>query len=189
MCRTSHQHRAGSRCLHGERVARAWNASQEHGRHGPASRQGLTGIQWGRILAAEPVRFARARRKAASVTALQLDAHPGGSAPLRFLWLEVSGKCQLTCLHCYANASPQGTDGVMTPQDWTRVIDEAAALGVRLVQFIGGEPTLYRPLPDLIGHALAAGVQVEVYSNLGAPRGAPSYPRLSREELKGGSWA
>ncbi|WUI02945.1 hypothetical protein OHR68_14415 [Spirillospora sp. NBC_00431] len=29
----------------------------------------------------------------------------------------------------------------------------------------------------------------ELVTNAGAPRGVPSYPRYSREELKGGSWA
>jgi hypothetical protein len=50
--------------------------------------------------------------------------------------------------------------------DWRRVIDQAAVLGVRMVQFIGGEPTLYPALGELIEHALALGVRVEVYSNL-----------------------
>ena len=35
-----------------------------------------------------------------------------------------------------------------------------------MVQFIGGEPTLHPDLPALVGHALAAGLEVEVFSNL-----------------------
>ncbi|MEV7908068.1 radical SAM protein, partial [Streptomyces anulatus] len=85
---------------------------------------------------------------------------------LRFLWLEITGKCPLTCVHCYADSSPAGTHGSMTAPDWMRMIDEAAEIGVRLVQFIGGEPTGHKALPALIGHALATGVKVEVYSNL-----------------------
>jgi MoaA/NifB/PqqE/SkfB family radical SAM enzyme len=54
----------------------------------------------------------------------------------------------------------------MTTADWQRVIDEAAGLGVAIVQFIGGEPTLHRDLPELMSHAVARGVQVEVFSNL-----------------------
>uniref|UniRef100_UPI003F491B4C radical SAM/SPASM domain-containing protein n=1 Tax=Streptosporangium sp. CA-235898 TaxID=3240073 RepID=UPI003F491B4C len=100
------------------------------------------------------------------MTALQHETRPTDPSPLRFLWLEVTGRCQLTCSHCYADSSPAGTDGTMAPPDWAGVIDQAAALGVQLVQLIGGEPTLYRPLPDLIGRALTAGMEVEVYSNL-----------------------
>ena len=83
-----------------------------------------------------------------------------------FLWLELTGRCQLECVHCYAESGPAGTHGSMTVSDWRRVIDEAADLGVGAVQFIGGEPTLYPALPELVDHALAAGVQVEVFSNL-----------------------
>lgn len=54
----------------------------------------------------------------------------------------------------------------MTAADWRRVIEQAAELGVSMVQFIGGEPTLYPQLPALVDHALAAGVHVEVFSNL-----------------------
>ncbi|WP_240196850.1 radical SAM protein [Nonomuraea lactucae] len=85
---------------------------------------------------------------------------------LHFLWLEITGKCQLKCTHCYAKSGPEGTHGSMTTADWTVVIDQAASLGVSMVQFIGGEPTLHPALPALVDHALAAGVQVEVYSNL-----------------------
>ncbi len=43
----------------------------------------------------------------------------------------------------------------MTPEDWERVIDQAAALGVETVQYIGGEPTLDPDLPRLVRYALA----------------------------------
>lgn len=83
-----------------------------------------------------------------------------------FVWLEITGRCQLECVHCYADSGLTGSDGAMTAADWGRIIDEAAGLGVDMVQFIGGEPTLYPELPDLVCHAVAAGVQVEVFSNL-----------------------
>src|SRR5947209_19312656 len=85
---------------------------------------------------------------------------------LRFVWLEITGSCQLACVHCYAESGPTGTHGTMTGGDWRRVIDQAAALGVRLVQFIGGEPTMHPELPRLVDHALQLQVEVEVFSNL-----------------------
>jgi MoaA/NifB/PqqE/SkfB family radical SAM enzyme len=54
----------------------------------------------------------------------------------------------------------------MTDADWRRVIDQAASVGVGAVQFIGGEPTLHPGLAGLIDHTRAAGIQVEVFSNL-----------------------
>ena len=85
---------------------------------------------------------------------------------LKFAWLEVTGLCNEFCDHCYADSSPKGTHGAMTVHDWKRVIDELADLGTLDVQFIGGEPTLYPHLGELIRHVHAAGLSVEVFSNL-----------------------
>jgi len=89
-----------------------------------------------------------------------------GSDTVDLVWLEITGKCQLTCVHCYAESTPSGRHGPLTRDDWIRVIDEAAAIGVRKVQFIGGEPTLRPDLPDLVGHATTSGLRVEITSNL-----------------------
>lgn len=88
------------------------------------------------------------------------------SPPVTFLWLELTGKCQLECVHCYAESSPTGTHGTMTAADWRRVIAEAASMGVRTVQFIGGEPTLHPSLAELIDYALLRDLGVEVFTDL-----------------------
>lgn len=88
------------------------------------------------------------------------------TAPARMLWLELTGKCQLACGHCYASSGPDGDHGTMTTADWRAVIDQAAELGVEMIQLIGGEPTLHPDFLELVAHALGAGLQVEVYSNL-----------------------
>jgi organic radical activating enzyme len=87
-------------------------------------------------------------------------------APLSFVWLEITGRCQLRCAHCYADSGPWRDHGTMTTDDWIRVIDQAADLGVATVQFIGGEPTLHPDLPDMISHSLGRNLAAEVYSNL-----------------------
>jgi MoaA/NifB/PqqE/SkfB family radical SAM enzyme len=92
--------------------------------------------------------------------------HTAPAAVIRFMWLEITGRCQLSCIHCYAGSGPDGGHGTMTAADWERVIGEAAAAGVEMVQFIGGEPTLHPDLPRLVDHALAQGLEVEVFSNL-----------------------
>ena len=54
----------------------------------------------------------------------------------------------------------------MTEADWVRVIDQAVGVGVRTVQFIGGEPTVHPAFARLVHHALSRRLQVEVYTNL-----------------------
>ncbi len=85
---------------------------------------------------------------------------------LSFMWLEITGKCQLECTHCYADSRPQGTHGTIDLADWQRVISEAAELGVARIQFIGGEPTLHPGLAALVRQALDSRIEVEVLSNL-----------------------
>jgi MoaA/NifB/PqqE/SkfB family radical SAM enzyme len=84
----------------------------------------------------------------------------------RMLELELTGKCQLRCTHCFGNFGPQGDPSTMTAGDWKSVIDQAAAIGVRVIQLIGGEVTLDPCLPELGLHALDRGLLVNVYSNL-----------------------
>lgn len=83
-----------------------------------------------------------------------------------FLELELTGFCQLACQHCYADSGVAGTHGTMTGDHWRSVIDQAAVIGVEMVQFIGGEPTLHPELPLLIHNALGKGLEVDVYTNL-----------------------
>ena len=86
---------------------------------------------------------------------------------LDFIWLEITGRCNLECVHCYADSSPARplSEG-MELEDWMGALDEAAGLGCRRVQFIGGEPTLHPGLPRLIEHARGAKYEeVCVYTN------------------------
>jgi uncharacterized Fe-S cluster-containing radical SAM superfamily protein len=86
---------------------------------------------------------------------------------LSFLWLEITAKCNLECMHCYADAGPQERlFGMLNGDDWLAILREAAGLGCRQVQFIGGEPTLHPGLPRMIRFARAHGYEfIEVYTN------------------------
>lgn len=86
---------------------------------------------------------------------------------LDFLWLEVTPKCNLRCVHCYADSSPYlPMTYKMQYENWRSVLHEAFVLGCSKVQFIGGEPTLYPHLSQLIADARNTGYEfIEVFTN------------------------
>lgn len=84
----------------------------------------------------------------------------------RFLWLDITRRCQETCGHCYNSSGPDGSHGSMAAGDWLRIIGEARAVGVEQVTFIGGEPTLHPDLPQLVEEALRLGLTAGVFTNL-----------------------
>lgn len=102
-------------------------------------------------------------------------------ADLSFLWLELTNKCNLECVHCYANSSPhEPLIGSITTEKWRNVLDDAYSLGCRAVQFIGGEPTLHPDFQELVLHAHNNGFQyIEVYTN--ATRLTPDICKLLSE--------
>ncbi|GAA0912623.1 radical SAM protein [Nonomuraea longicatena] len=83
-----------------------------------------------------------------------------------FVWLGITDNRRLSCSQCHPPSEPKDRDDTTTLADWVGVIDQAAERGARMVQFVGGEPMLHPHLPDLIRHALARKVEVEVYSDL-----------------------
>jgi uncharacterized Fe-S cluster-containing radical SAM superfamily protein len=86
---------------------------------------------------------------------------------LSFLWLELTGKCNLECVHCYADSGPRHPlIDQMKTSDWTRLIEEAAHIGCKTLQFIGGEPTLHPDLGQLCAIARDLGIrEIEVFTN------------------------
>jgi uncharacterized Fe-S cluster-containing radical SAM superfamily protein len=85
---------------------------------------------------------------------------------LEFLWLELTNKCNRECKHCYAMSSPSWEGDTLTPDDYTNLIREAHSLGCRQIQFIGGEPTIVKELPEYIRLARWLDYQfIELYTN------------------------
>ena len=84
------------------------------------------------------------------------------SAPLR-MDLAVTFRCQNNCVHCYAGG-PHETSELSTEQ-WKRVIDRVHEVGVFIVTFTGGEPTLRDDLPELLLYAQNKGVVTGLVTN------------------------
>ena len=85
------------------------------------------------------------------------------------VWVELTERCNLRCVHCYTDASPAlRRKGELSHARFKELIREAAHLGARWIQFIGGEPLLYGSahLAELISTARDASFEViEVFTN------------------------
>ncbi|QPN63434.1 nucleotidyltransferase family protein [Synechococcus sp. CBW1004] len=63
-----------------------------------------------------------------------------------YLPLMVTRRCNLGCAHCSVESSPELRDRQPTEQELLEVVRQAAAAGVRAIQFTGGEPMLRQQL-------------------------------------------
>jgi radical SAM protein with 4Fe4S-binding SPASM domain len=84
------------------------------------------------------------------------------SAPLR-MDLALTFRCQNDCIHCYAGG-PHETSELTTTQ-WKTIIDKLSDVGVFILTFTGGEPTLREDLPELLLYAQSKGIVTGLISN------------------------
>lgn len=86
---------------------------------------------------------------------------------LRFLWVEVTNRCNLHCVHCYTNAEVgQGSVPDIPLRSVIRILDEASEMGCRTIQLTGGEPLMRQDLGQIIEEAVDRHFHIEVFSNL-----------------------
>jgi len=85
-------------------------------------------------------------------------------APYRPLGLlaELTYRCPLHCPYCSNPVQWSKAGRELTLEEWQRVMREAGEIGVLHVSFSGGEPLLFRGLPQLVQAAREAGL----YTNL-----------------------
>lgn len=100
---------------------------------------------------------------------------------LHHLWLELTRRCNLQCVHCYASAGPYLPllEG-LTATHWVGVLRNARNEGCKSVQFIGGEPLLHPNLEYLLRTARSLGYEnIEVFTN--GARTTPHWVELFAE--------
>ncbi len=83
----------------------------------------------------------------------------------RRLFLELTGRCNERCLHCYASSSPE-VETALDRATIHSVIEDAAELQVEGIQFTGGDPLLSPELLGAVQYARRLGIaDLEVYTN------------------------
>ena len=84
------------------------------------------------------------------------------SSPLR-MDMALTFRCQNNCVHCYAGG-PHETEE-LTTERWREVIDRLGQIGVFILTFTGGEPTLRDDLPELLLYAQNRGMVTGLVTN------------------------
>ena len=77
----------------------------------------------------------------------------------------VTRRCNLKCVHCYAHAKDRSFDNELTTQEGKSLIDDLAAFGVPVLLFSGGEPMVRKDLPELAAYAVEKGMRAVISTN------------------------
>jgi radical SAM protein with 4Fe4S-binding SPASM domain len=77
--------------------------------------------------------------------------------------IELTRKCNLTCVHCYA--SPETGRREMSVEDYRRLIDDLQSLGTLFVLFTGGDVTVNPHFLDIARYASDRRLAVQVFTN------------------------
>lgn len=84
--------------------------------------------------------------------------------PLEVAQIEITNKCNLSCLHCF-NASGAPHPDELTTQEIFSLLDTLSPMGVYQVTFTGGEPLLHPDIFEIVEHARKAPMAVDIFTN------------------------
>ncbi|NLP05488.1 radical SAM protein [Candidatus Fermentibacteria bacterium] len=93
--------------------------------------------------------------------------------PLKLLYVNPAGDCNLRCGHCWVDPECSGLGfecrgplpGEISPEHLGSILDEAARLGLEGVKFTGGEPLLRTDFPAFHAEAAGRGLRIVVETN------------------------
>jgi Fe-coproporphyrin III synthase len=83
----------------------------------------------------------------------------------------ITRRCNLKCIHCYAQAQNQDQDQAqsfadeLSTQEGRQLIDDLAGFGVPVLLFSGGEPLIRKDLPELAEYAVGKGMRAVISTN------------------------
>jgi PqqA peptide cyclase len=100
---------------------------------------------------------------ARSLTSTDFMTEPP-SNPLALI-AELTHRCPLHCAYCSNPLELTERSTELSTEDWSRVFQEAATLGVLQADFTGGEPLARTDILDLIRSARAAGLYVNLITS------------------------
>jgi len=120
---------------------------------------GISKLYCGTVEASDPLRYGR-RAKDLPSHLLQFSAD---KRPV-VVW-NVTKRCNLRCVHCYASADPSPHPDELTTEEGMALLEDLAQFGCPVVLFSGGEPFMRPDILDLIHKAVTLGLRAVVSTN------------------------
>ncbi|MCG2830855.1 MAG: 12,18-didecarboxysiroheme deacetylase, partial [Desulfobacteraceae bacterium] len=77
----------------------------------------------------------------------------------------ITRRCNLKCVHCYAHAKNQSFDNELTTEEGKNLIDDLSRFKVPVLLLSGGEPTIREDLPELAAYAVEKGMRAVISTN------------------------
>jgi len=77
----------------------------------------------------------------------------------------VTRRCNLKCVHCYAHAKNIPFDNELTTEQGKQLIEDLADFGSPVMLFSGGEPMMRPDLPELAAYAVEKGMRAVISTN------------------------
>jgi len=82
-----------------------------------------------------------------------------------FAWIEVTNKCNFSCIHCYGSFNPQNFYE-LSIEDINLIVENLINLKISNIQIIGGEPfVLKEKLKQILLFLNEKGFTIEVFTN------------------------
>ncbi|HEU4758836.1 MAG TPA: radical SAM protein [Dehalococcoidia bacterium] len=120
---------------------------------------GISQLYAGTATAADPLRYGRdSARLPPHLLRFSQDRKPV------VVW-NCSRRCNLRCIHCYADSENQRYDGELTTGEARAVIEDVAGFGAPVLLFSGGEPLMRRDVLDLAAYATDLGIRAVLSTN------------------------
>ncbi len=79
--------------------------------------------------------------------------------------LELTRRCNLRCLHCYAGPAEAGKQSELAAERWLDILGQMASAGCLNLLITGGEPLLRPDFPAIYQRAKEAGMLITIFSN------------------------